>query len=147
MTHRIGARVVALLAVATASPAVAQTAGTPDERVAEMLANARQVLTAVPPRQSCTPTSEDEIIVCAQTDSDRYRVPSSTDSDPGSRAALRTGMPAPPPMDRGSCKGQPGCIVGGWAPPPIHYIDLKAIPEAPAGSEADRIAKGEQADR
>ena len=138
---------MALFAAALAAPAAAQSGASADERGAEILANARQVLTAVPPRQSCATSGEDEIVVCAPSDGERYRVPSSTDTDPRSRAALRTGMPAPPPMDRGSCKGQPGCIVGGWAPPPIYYIDLKAIPEAPDGSDSDRVARGEQADR
>lgn len=147
MNQRRFVPVVAVMAALLAPEAQAQTAPTPDEKVAEILASARQVLSAVPPRQSCAATSEDEIVVCASGDGERYRVPSSTDLDPGSRAALRTGVPAPPAMDRGSCRGQPGCIVGGWAPPPIHYIDLKAIPEAPEGSDADRIARGEAAER
>ncbi|MBS0475619.1 MAG: hypothetical protein JSR28_10820 [Proteobacteria bacterium] len=136
----------ALLAI-TAPPACAQTAQSPDDRVAEILDNAHQVLSALPPKRTCAGASDDEIVVCATTDSSRYRVPSTADSDPSSRQALNTGVPAPPKMDRGSCKGQPGCVVGGWAPPPIYYIDMKAIPEAPAGSDADLIAKGEKAAR
>ena len=139
--------VLGVVAAAQGSALRAQTTPTADERVAAILADAHAMLSAAPPRQGCASASEDEIVVCAPNDTDRYRVPSSTDTDPRSRAALRTGVPSPPRMDRGSCKGQPGCIVGGWAPPPIHYIDLKAIPEAPEGSDADRIARGVAAER
>lgn len=129
-------------------PAAAQeSSNAVDARVAEIMAEANSVLTAVPPRPRCDGGSEGEIVVCAATDSRRYRVPSTIESNPGSRAALRTGIPAPPQLDRGSCKGQPGCIVGGYTPPAVYAIDLKAIPEAPAGSDADRIGKGELADR
>ncbi|MDE2435006.1 MAG: hypothetical protein KGM49_01980 [Sphingomonadales bacterium] len=126
---------------------MAQTDQSPDDRVAEVLARAHDTYGAVEPRKTCNGGSDDEIVVCAQTDSSKYRVPSTIDSDPGSRAALRTGMPSPPQLDRGSCKGQPGCVTGGWAPPPIYYINLKALPEAPEGSEADQVAKGEKASR
>jgi hypothetical protein len=134
----------ALSAAVPVAPVAAQQADPVDARVSEVLENAKGVLTALPPKKSCAAGSEGEIVVCAQTDSSRYRVPSTADSDPRSRAALRTGMPAPPQLDRGSCKGQPGCFVGGYAPPPIYYIDLKAIPEAPEGSDADLVARGEK---
>ncbi|MFM5884269.1 MAG: hypothetical protein ACKOQ3_02870 [Novosphingobium sp.] len=136
-----------LAALLLALPAQAQSQSAADDRVAEMIANAQRVLSAVPPKPTCAQSSGDEIVVCAREDSSRYRVPSTADSDPASRAALRTGMPAPPKLDRPSCKGQPNCLVGGYVPPPIYYIDLKAIPEAPEGSDADLVAKGEKAAR
>lgn len=118
-----------------------------DDRVAEIIADANQVLSAVPPRKSCAGGTDDEIVVCAPTDSGRYRVPSTTESNLGSREALNTGVPRAPQFDRGSCRGQPGCVVGGYTPPAIYAIDLKAIPEAPEGSDADQIGKGEKAAR
>ena len=136
-----------IAALVLAWPAHAQTQAGTDARVAELLANAQRVLSAVPPKKSCAPVTGDEIVVCAREDGARYRVPSSADSDPTSRAALRTGMPSAPQLDRGSCKGQPNCIIGGYVPPPVYYIDLKAIPEAPEGSDADLVAKGEKAAR
>ncbi|WP_296680042.1 hypothetical protein [Novosphingobium sp.] len=126
-----------------AAQAQAQSVDPVDARVAEVLDNAHRALSPVAPRQSCAGSSDDEIVVCAATDSSRYRVPSTIDSNPGSRAALRNGVPTPPQLDRGSCRGQPGCMIGGYAPPKVYVIDLKAIPEAPAGSDADRIGKGE----
>ncbi|MBX7541411.1 hypothetical protein [Qipengyuania sphaerica] len=35
-----------------------------------------------------------------------------------------------------------GCFKVGSVPPPVTLIDLDAIPEAPAGSDADRIGRG-----
>ncbi len=37
----------------------------------------------------------------------------------------------------------PGCVTGfGSVPPPALIIDVEALPEAPPGSDADRIARG-----
>ncbi len=90
-----------------------------------------------------------EIVVCVDRGAD-LRVPTTAESDPDSLAARRArnnGVPLAPQLDRGSCKGQPGCVIGGWAPPPLYLIDLAAIPEAPEGSDADKVAKGELPDR
>ena len=37
-----------------------------------------------------------------------------------------------------------GCIIPPCPPPPALIIDVEALPEAPAGSDADRIARGLQ---
>jgi hypothetical protein len=98
-------------------------------------------------RKSCgVADAKGEIVVCAP-DSSEFRVQSSSELDPNSHEALYDGLPRAPQLDRGSCKGQAGCVGFGWAPEPIYYIDLKAIPEAPPGSDADLIAKGEKAER
>ena len=88
-------------------------------------------------------------MVCVDRGED-LRVPGTGDSDPDSleaRHQLNNGVPRAPQMDRGSCRGQPGCFVGGWAPPPIYDVHVKDLPEAPEGSEADLVAKGELAPR
>ena len=44
-----------------------------------------------------------------------------------------------------SCHDQgwpPGCVRLGSVPPPALIIDVEALPEAPPGSDADRIARG-----
>jgi hypothetical protein len=82
-------------------------------------------------------------VVCVDRGED-LRVPSTAETDPSSlaaRHALNNGVPRAPAFSR-SCKGQPGCVTGGWAPPPIYVIDVKALPEAAEGSDADKIAKG-----
>lgn len=35
-----------------------------------------------------------------------------------------------------------GCFIGPCPPPPAYIIDIEALPEAPPGSDADRIARG-----
>jgi len=144
--------VLVLLAALPAAMAHAQAgneADAIDARVAAMVANAGESYRAAPEQPSCGGSGggDNDIVVCGREDSARWRVKSSRETDPTSRESLRDGVPRAPQLDRGSCKGQAGCMIGGWAPPPIYYIDLKAIPEAPAGSDADKVAKGEMADR
>ncbi len=130
-----------------ATAALAQEAGPADTRVTDLLSTAKQVYGPPAKTRRCGPTTSDEIVVCGPDRGEDQRIPSTAQSDPRSRSALRTGVPRAPQLDRGSCKGQPNCLVGGRAPPPIYYIDLKAIPEAPEGSDADKVAKGEEAER
>ena len=40
-----------------------------------------------------------------------------------------------------------GCFIPPCPPPPMIFIDVKALPEAPPGSDADLIAKGEMKER
>ena len=118
------------------------------DQTGAMIARAKQVFGPPPPRPRCgTRTSADEIVVCAPADSAEFRVQSTRETDPSSHEALYDGLPRAPQLDRGSCKGQAGCISVGWAPPPVYMVDLKTIPEAPAGSDADKVAKGEMRDR
>ena len=132
-----------------AIPAGAQ-APDPDLHVAERLAAAKSRLGVETVQDRCRNARKSgEIVVCIDRGED-LRVPSTAESDPSSlaaRRALNNGIPRAPQLDRGSCKGQPGCVVGGWAPPPIYVIDPAALPQAPEGSDADRIAKGELPDR
>lgn len=121
-----------------------------DADIAARLA-AAQTRTSVASIQSrCNrPRQGDEIVVCVDRGED-LRVPTTAESDPDSLAArlmLNNGVARAPQLDRGSCKGKPGCMIGGWAPPPLYLIDLAAIPEAPEGSDADKVANGEMSDR
>lgn len=134
------------LTLALAQPALAQEAK-PGPTAEQAIEQQKKVYGPPNARRSCgAPDASGDIVVCA-TDSKEFRVQSSAELDPNSHEALYDGLPRAPQLDKGSCKGQPGCFVGGWAPEPIYYIDLKAIPEAPPGSDADLIAKGEKAER
>jgi hypothetical protein len=120
-----------------------------DAQVAGRIAITRDLYGAPPPRRRCnTSGGDDVIVVCAPDRGEDLRVPSTAESDPASLAArheLNNGIPRAPQLDRRSCRGQAGCVIGGWAPPPVYMIDVKAIPEPPEGSDADLIAKGEKA--
>lgn len=148
MRSGLGAALI-LLAALPSAPAHAQDTNDIDARVAAMIANAGEAYRAAPEQPTCggSDGGDNEIVVCGREDSAKWRVKSTRETDPTSREALHDGLPRAPQLDRGSCRGQPGCMIGGWAPPPVYYIDMKAIPEAPAGSDADKVAKGEMADR
>jgi len=135
-----------LLFTASDEPAEAQDAV--DEKVPRMIDRAREAYSPPMLRSSCSSqVSDDEIVVCAPDHGERWRVPPTSETDLTSHEALGDGLPRAPRLDRGSCKGQFGCATGGLAPPPVHMIDLSAIPEAQEGSDADKIAKGEMSDR
>ena len=118
-------------AAAAASPAPTVTAE-------QALANARAAYAAVPQRAASCPTpTGDEIVVCAEfEDPAKQYVPSDADSgDPDD------GVPRAPNV---STLPSGGMRIGKTPRHPL-IIDLSAIPEAPAGSDADLIAKGEKA--
>jgi hypothetical protein len=127
-------------------PAVAQAQTATDRKVEQRIEAARGVYGPTTEFDRCRRRDDsEEIVVCVDRGEDQ-RVPSTAESDPTSREALFDGVPRAPQLDRGSCKGQAGCITGGWVPPPVYYIDLAALPQAPTGSDADLIAKGEKAE-
>ncbi|MEE4451726.1 hypothetical protein [Novosphingobium resinovorum] len=87
-----------------------------------------------------------EIVVCAPTP-DEYRVPSTADDDP-TGAGARDGRLDPPDIaGKGIFRGKPTmsgmCLIPPCPPEQPYLIDLSSIPEAPAGSDADKIARGE----
>ena len=129
----------------------------------EAIEQAKRTYGPPPPRRNCAnkPASTakaggdqkagDEIVVCGKQDQDdsQFRVKSSRELDPNSPQALRDGLPrAPNVAGAGIFQGKPTvgklCLVGGCPPPPAYMIDLKKLPDAPAGSDADLIAKGEK---
>jgi len=99
------------------------------------------------PVQNCDAGDADSnaIVVCARKSGDNssFRVQSTAELDPKSHQNLYDGLPRAPDLGPPPCNG--GCIKFGSPPPPALMIDLKAIPEPPPGSDADRIAKGEKA--
>ncbi|MFZ5745433.1 MAG: hypothetical protein ACOY7T_13240 [Pseudomonadota bacterium] len=138
------------MAALATMPLLAQTADPePDPQIAQRLAAAKSRLSVETVQDRCRSARKaGEIVVCVDRGED-LRVPTTAETDPDSlaaRRALNNGVPRAPAFSR-SCKGQPGCITGGWAPPPIYVIDPAALPEAPEGSDADKIAKGELPDR
>ena len=138
------------MAALATMPLLAQTADPePDPQIAQRLAAAKSRLSVETVQDRCRSARKaGEIVVCVDRGEDQ-RVPTTAETDPDSlaaRRALNNGVPRAPAFSR-SCKGQPGCITGGWAPPPIYVIDPAALPEAPEGSDADKIDKGELPDR
>ena len=144
--RRLGLALTALVLIA---PANLQAQAPPgpdatDRAVADRLEQAKAVYGVKDPRAACRPKVGDEIVVCADHGEDQ-RVPSTAEIDPNSREARRAldgGIPRAPQFDRGYCAS---CQHFGSVPPPVYYVDVTKLPAAPAGSDAEAIANGEQA--
>jgi hypothetical protein len=88
-----------------------------------------------------------EIVVCRELGGDGTGLTGSR-AESQKRYAEETafkGAPRAPNFIPG-CKDQgnpPGCFGGfGKVPPPAYIVNFEALPKAPAGSDADRIARG-----
>ena len=150
----LGPLAATVLFVAAAPPSLAQAdAPAAADRTAQgMVDRARATYGPAAPQRPRNCGSQDksgEIVVCAPDDGTQWRIAPTTESDPTSRQATRTGVPRAPQLDRGSCKGkgQLGCIGLGGKAREIYMIDLTSIPETPKGSDAEKVANGEMSDR
>tara|TARA_B100000678_G_scaffold260172_1_gene240833 strand:- start:2376 stop:2900 length:525 start_codon:yes stop_codon:yes gene_type:complete len=129
---------------------MAQQSAEDEDIVGPMLEEARKTYRVDEPEPErpadCPEAVGNEILVCApiEGDPDRYRIGSSLDKGDDSHLSWDG---QPPNVDGpGIFKGP--ATVGGlcFIPPcpkdPVYYIDVAALPEAPPGSDADRIARG-----
>jgi hypothetical protein len=132
-----------LLAAAAAAAAAATPA--PTVTAEQALANAQALYSAAPHEAApCPDAVGDEIVVCAEhEDPKKQYVPSDTDSG----IPDDDGVPRAPNVSTlPDCATATVCAQHlGKQPRQLYIIDLKAIPEPPAGSDADKIAKGEMA--
>ena len=139
----------ALSCLIVVSPGLAQdqpqNPSKPDLTAEQVLQKAETAYGPPPPKPKCGPQTGDEIVVCAEEEEQsQFRVQSSSQLDPESEEALDDGLPRAPDFGE-SCKKNPEkgpCIGFGYAPPPALIIDFSKLPEAPAGSDADRVGKG-----
>lgn len=140
------ARIVVVLVLLSGAPgaALAQEAGS--------AASGRPAATAGPSaRDECSREEEaalisGEIVVCGRLETDNDQRLSSP-SDARRRYAaetMRQGDPRAPALAPPPCylTKTPGCYRVGRVPPPAYMIDFATLPDAPPGSDADRIAKG-----
>lgn len=118
-----------------------------DRAIAEKMLGNGGRLTPESRRQRCARGARPgEILVCAP-DEDQFRVQSSSDMDP-SGAGSNDGRLNPvdvagPGIFKGKATASNLCLIPPCPPEQPLIIDLSAIPETPAGSEADKVAKGE----
>ncbi|MCH7629917.1 MULTISPECIES: hypothetical protein [Novosphingobium] len=99
-----------------------------------------QALLTPTKRERCAPGSGDAIVVCGtNAENARQKLDSVAPLGAGKTA---DGAPRAPNVS-GLRDCSRGCIGFGTAPAPMYYFDIKALPPAPAGSDADRIARGE----
>lgn len=124
----------------TPAPAIAQVSDE-DRQVAEKMMSAGRVTPDEVTKRCPQSERRGDIVVCAERP-DEFRMPSTGDSDPNSKQALDDGRLHPPDVAGGGIfKGKPTMGFGKVAAP--YIIDLSSIPEAPKGSDADKIGKGE----
>jgi hypothetical protein len=91
-------------------------------------------------------TLSDEIVVCRDLGDDGTGLTGSR-AESQKRYAEETAFKGAPraPDFIADCndQGNPfGCVGFGKVPPPAYIVDFEALPTAPAGSDADRIARG-----
>lgn len=138
----------AALILVGGAPVVAQ--GAPPRTAETVIREAKAAYGPPPPKPQCAPSVGDEIVVCAEEqEQSQFRVQSSSALDPESEEALNDGLPrapdvAGPGIFHGPATGGSFCVPGlqKCPPPPALIIDVTALPEAPPGSDADRIGRG-----
>ena len=116
-----------------------------DRRVAERI-GAQQATTDLTDKRCALGNADaTEIVVCAPRELHENRYPGREQLD--SVKSTYDGLPRAPDLR----PVYPGPVVarGGFIPPcpppKMIFIDVKALPEAPTGSDADLIGKGEMA--
>lgn len=141
--------VLATLPVAVAaqdSSTAAQTTTTDQPAVTaeQVIDQAKDAYGPPPPKGACKPGKPGEIVVCGgDEDQSQFRVKSSGELDP-TGAGARDGVPHAPDLEPkypGPVVAR-GCFIPPCPPPKAVLIDLKAIPEAPPGSDAERVGQG-----
>ena len=138
----VAAQVIVMLCLGVPSTSSAQDVRSSENSAPALIARERQVLLEpVGIGRRCRPNGNaDEIIVCAKTPE---APPPREPFDPDARSNLKF---TPPKGAVGVGATVRGCFLQ-RCPKPLVFIDVKALPPAPAGSEADLIARGEMPDR
>ncbi len=138
--QQIAALILFFSGFATNFPADAQQS-TPDAHAAQMIEQSRDYFGTRVAFQSCdTPSSPDEIVVCGRRQAD----PRFEQIEPPKKSDMKTVALGAPPVGGGAGVGVSvtGCFLQ-KCPKKLYFIDLKALPEPPPGSDADLIARGE----
>lgn len=150
MSRRAAAAALALFG---AAPLAAQA---PPVDADEALAAAAEAYGPPAPQRKCSTVPQgEEIVVCAEEqEQSQFRLRSDEQAeDDYARETTRMGpfgLPAGLPADfagPGIFRGPPtasGCVPGltNCPPPPAYFIDFSQLPEAPPGSDADRVGRG-----
>ena len=114
-------------------------------RSAETVFEQAAIAYTPPPEEPACEASGDEdvIVICAQRqEQSQFRSMSTAQLDPTSKQALDDGLPRGPDVAGPGIFHGPGTGSFGGPPPPALIVDVTALPAAPPGSDADRIARG-----
>ncbi len=133
------------------APLAAQETPAPTVSAEEALIEAEETFGPPRPRPRCRAGQGGEIVVCAaDPDQNQFRIRSDADArDDYARETMDKNAPrAPDVAGPGIFRGEPTigslCLPGlqKCPPPPAIVVDFAALPKAPPGSDADRIARG-----
>ena len=116
-----------------------------DRKVAERLATQKTTTDLADKRCALGAADASEIVVCAPRERREHRYPGREQLD--SVQSTYNGIPRAPdlrPVYPGPVVAR-GCFIPPCPPPAMIFIDVKALPQAPPGSDADLIARGEKA--
>jgi hypothetical protein len=134
--------------MAVPCPAFAQNAASESDRRIEDVVAAQKAQTDLRDKRCILGSATaDEIVVCAPADPEADRYPGREGLE--SVQSTDDGLPRAPdlaPKYPGVVVAR-GCFIPPCPPPPMVFIDVKALPQAPPGSDADLIAKGEMKER
>ena len=134
-------------ATQTEAPPVAPPAAQPRERINVLVTVPRGEVNQAQVQQ-CEDRADagaisGEIVVCRAIGDDGSKSLSGSRAEAQKRYAQETAFQnAPPPPDMFGIPDNGKGIGFGSVPPPALLIDVAALPKAPAGSDADRIARG-----
>jgi len=102
---------------------------------------AQRLLTAGQPKKCEKAGPDGAIVVCGGREAnEKERLPLRGELD--SARSTKDGLPRAPNVS-GLRDCSRGCIGLGGVPPPMYFFDITKLPEAPADSDADKIARGE----
>lgn len=130
-------------AQASAAPGAGGSAAAAAEsdEAATNAAIAQRLLTAGQPKRCETAGPDGGIVVCGgRAASEQERLPLRDELD--SARSTKDGMVRAPNVS-GLRDCSRGCIGIGGVSAPMYFFDITKLPEAPADSDADRIARGE----
>lgn len=150
MSISSGPSVGALCLVLLAAPGLAQTGPPKPDLVGPLLERAQDAYAQPEPERErpadCPEAVGNEIVVCApiEQDSDRFRVTSRLEQDDESHLAWSGEAPdvSGPGIFKGPATVGGLCLIPPCPKPPVYIFDVTALPEAPPGSDADRIGRG-----
>ena len=145
---RLAPALVGIALLSCPAAALAQNAASEaDRRIDALIAGQKATTDLRDKRCVLGNANASEIVVCAPRDPDKDRYPGRESLE--SVQSVKDGLPRAPdlrPVYPGPVVAR-GCFIPPCPPPPMVFIDVKALPEAPAGSDADLIAKGEMPER
>ncbi len=148
MSRRLGVVAVALFLTASVVPVPVSAQNAPPPSAEDVIESARRAYSLPDPaaaRAAACPVTRpgDDIVVCAPAPSGDFGVESGDDLERGGLRGAGRRAPDVATAYPGSVAAT-GCFIGPCPPPMPVLIDLAAIPEAPEGSDADLIARGEK---